>query len=248
MSRLNGVAALVTGSSRGIGLGIARAYLHEGARVFLAARNAERLAAAGAALEAAWPDRTDWFAADVGDPESARTLAGRALSRFPELSVLVNNASILGERRPLSEQSAATWDEVLRINTSSLFHLTRALLPALTARGSASIINVSSTVGRIGKANWGPYAVSKFGLEGFTQVLAAELEGDGVRVNSVNPGATRTAMRAAAYPDEDPLTLPAPEDIAEVFVFLAAPGSAARSGEALNARDFPRWTPPVTAS
>ena len=93
-------------------------------------------------------------------------------------------------------------------------------------------------MGRIGKPNWGPYAVSKFGLEGFTQTLAAELEDTGVRVNSVNPGATRTPMRAAAYPAEDPLTLPTPEDIAEVFVYLASRESAGVTGQALNARDY----------
>ncbi len=245
MSRLNTVAALVTGASRGIGLGIARAYLHEGARVFLSARGAERLAAVGADLKKQWPGHVEWFAADLGDPESARELAAQATSRFPDLSVLVNNASLLGERAPITEQQISIWDETLRVNTSSLFYLTKPLLPALTARPSASVINVSSTVGRIGKPNWGPYAVSKFGLEGFTQVLAAELAETEVRVNSVNPGATRTDMRAAAYPDEDPLTLPTPEDIAEAFVLLATPGSDGRHGEALNARDFPRWTPPT---
>ncbi len=243
MSRLDGVAALVTGSSRGIGLGIARAFLHEGARVFLSARDPERLAATARDLERDWPGRIASFPADLGDADSARALADEALARFPELSVLVNNASILGERAPVGEQRIDVWDDVLRINTSSLFYLTRALLPGLAARESASIVNVSSTVGRIGKPNWGPYAVSKFGLEGFTQVLAAEFAGTGLRVNSVNPGATRTSMRAAAYPDEDPGTLPTPEDVAEAFVLLAAPDGT-ETGEALNARDFPRWTPP----
>jgi len=150
----------------------------------------------------------------------------------------VNNASILGERSPIAELDVRTWDEVLRVNTSSLFYVTRPLIPHLVARGDGSIINVSSSVGRRGKANWGPYAVSKFGLEGFTQVLAAELEPDGIRVNSVNPGATRTDMRASAYPDEDPTTLPAPEEIAEVFVFLASDESKTTTGRALEARDY----------
>jgi NAD(P)-dependent dehydrogenase (short-subunit alcohol dehydrogenase family) len=93
-------------------------------------------------------------------------------------------------------------------------------------------------VGREGKAAWGPYAASKFGLEGFTQVLADELRPAGVRVNTVNPGATRTAMRAAAYPQEDPLSLPTPEEIAEVFLYLASDESKDVSGRALDARDF----------
>ena len=93
-------------------------------------------------------------------------------------------------------------------------------------------------MGRIGKPRWGAYAVSKFGVEGFTQVLAAELEADGVRANAVNPGATRTDMRAAAYPDEDPMTLPTPADIAEVFVYLASDESKDVTGKTFEAREF----------
>jgi NAD(P)-dependent dehydrogenase (short-subunit alcohol dehydrogenase family) len=152
--------------------------------------------------------------------------------------VLVNNASILGKRVPLAELDVDTWNEVLRINCSSLFYVTRPLIPHFVARGEGSIINVSSSVGRKGKANWGAYAVSKFGVEGFTQVLAAELQSSGVRVNSVNPGATRTDMRAAAYPEEDPLTLPTPEEIAEVFVYLASDESRSVTGQAFEARDY----------
>jgi NAD(P)-dependent dehydrogenase (short-subunit alcohol dehydrogenase family) len=240
VNRLDGIAALITGASSGIGRGLARVFLGEGARVFLTARGEERLRAAAAELEAAHPGRTGFAASDVGDPESAAAMARAALARFPDLSVLVNNASILGVRAPIIEQDPKVWEDTLRINTASLLYVTKPLLPAFLARDAASIINVSSTVGRIGKPNWGPYAVSKFGLEGFTQTLAAELHDTGVRVNSVNPGATRTPMRAAAYPAEDPLTLPTPEDIAEVFIHLASPESAGVTGQALNARDYLR--------
>lgn len=238
MSRLEGIAALVTGASSGIGRGLARVFLREGARVFLTARGEERLREAAAELEAAYPGRTGFAASDVGDPESAEPMTRAALERFPDLSVLVNNASILGVRAPIIEQDPSVWADTLRINTASLLYVTKPLLPAFLERETASIINVSSTVGRIGKPNWGPYAVSKFGLEGFTQTLAAELRGTGVRVNSVNPGATRTPMRAAAYPAEDPLTLPTPEEIAEIFVQLASPDAAGVTGQALNARDY----------
>lgn len=238
MSRLEGIAALITGASSGIGRGLARVFLREGARVFLTARGEARLRDTAAEFEAAYPGRTGFAASDVGDPESAAALTRTALDRFPDLSVLVNNASILGVRAPIIEQDPKVWEETLRINTASLLYVTKPLLPAFLERETASIINVSSTVGRIGKPDWGPYAVSKFGLEGFTQTLAAELQGTGVRVNSVNPGATRTPMRAAAYPAEDPLTLPTPEEIAEVFVHLASPDSADVTGQALNARDY----------
>ncbi len=238
--RLQGKAALITGASKGIGKGLASVFLREGARVFLCARGNQQLHHAAEELrsEAASEDDVACLAADIADPDDARRLAESALERFPDLSVVVNNASILGKRSPVVDLDVETWDEVLRVNTSSLFYVTRPLIPALTARGSGSIINVSSSVGRKGKANWGPYAVSKFGLEGFTQVLAIELEPHGVRVNSVNPGATRTDMRASAYPDEDPMTLPTPEDISEVFVYLASDESASVTGQAIEARDY----------
>jgi NAD(P)-dependent dehydrogenase (short-subunit alcohol dehydrogenase family) len=204
--------------------------------VYLCARGEDALLAAARGIEATGAS-VGYSAADVSDPKDAARLASRALERFPDLEILVNNASILGKRAPLAHLDIATWDEVLRVNTSSLFYVTQPLLPHFTARGRGSIINVSSSVGRKGKPNWGAYAVSKFGLEGFTQVLAAELESSGVRVNSVNPGATRTDMRAEAYPDEDPLTLPRPEDIAEVFIHLASDDSRSITGQTFEARD-----------
>jgi NAD(P)-dependent dehydrogenase (short-subunit alcohol dehydrogenase family) len=108
----------------------------------------------------------------------------------------------------------------------------------MLARRSGSIINLTSGVGRVGKAKWGAYAVSKAGVEGFTQVLADEVKSEGIRVNSVNPAATRTRMRAQAYPAEDPTTLPSPESITPIFLFLAADESVNITGQALNARDW----------
>jgi NAD(P)-dependent dehydrogenase (short-subunit alcohol dehydrogenase family) len=239
-NRLEGKAALVTGASKGIGRGIAAAFASEGASVFLCARGEDRLAEAAREIEKASGARgaVGFRASDVSDPEDAALLIQSALERFPNLSILVNNASILGKRATLADLDVPTWDEVLRVNTSSLFYVTRTLIPHLLSLGEGSIVNVSSSVGRKGKAHWGAYAVSKFGLEGFTQVLAAELEPSGIRVNSVNPGATRTDMRAEAYPDEDPDTLPTPEDIAEVFVYLASDESKNVTGQAFEARDY----------
>jgi NAD(P)-dependent dehydrogenase (short-subunit alcohol dehydrogenase family) len=205
--------------------------------VFLCARGEPALAEAARALEAEGA-AVGFLAADVSLPDDAEQVAASAIERFPGLEILVNNASILGKRMPLAELDVATWDEVIRVNTSSLFYVTRPLLPHFISRRKGSVINVSSSVGRKAKANWGAYAVSKFGLEGFTQVLAAELEASGVRVNSVNPGATRTEMRAEAYPDEDPLTLPTPDEISEVFVHLASDDSRSVTGQAFDARDF----------
>ena len=177
MRRLDGISALITGASSGIGRGLARVFLDEGAQVFLTARGEDRLRETAGELEAAHPGRTGYAASDVGDPDSAGAMTRAALARFPDLSVLVNNASILGVRAPIIEQDPEVWEDTLRINTASLLYVTKPLLPAFLERETASIINVSSTVGRIGKPNWGPYAVSKFGLEGFTQTLGAELGG-----------------------------------------------------------------------
>lgn len=242
--RLEGKAALITGASKGIGRGLAEVFLGEGASVFLCARGDEALARTARELRSRFgEERVGFLAADVSEPREAEKLARAAVERFPGLSILVNNASILGKRAPIEDVDVATWDAVLKVNTSSLFYVTRPLLPHLQSLGEGSIINVSSSVGRKGKPNWGPYAVSKFGLEGFTQVLAAELEPGGIRVNSVNPGATRTGMRADAYPNEDPMTLPTPEDIAEIFVYLASDESRTVTGQAFEAREHMKAHP-----
>ncbi len=235
--RLQGKAALITGASRGIGFGIAKAFAREGASVFLSARGEDALREAARELEAAGA-YVGYLSGDVSNPRDAERLVASALERFPNLEILVNNASILGKRAAIAELDVGTWDEVIRVNTSSLFYVTRPLISHLVSRGRGSIVNVSSSVGRKGKPLWGAYAVSKFGLEGFTQVLAAELETSGVRVNSVNPGATRTNMRAAAYPEEDPRSLPTPEEVAEIFVHLASDESRSVTGQTFEARDY----------
>jgi NAD(P)-dependent dehydrogenase (short-subunit alcohol dehydrogenase family) len=152
--------------------------------------------------------------------------------------VLVNNASLLGPRVTIAQYPFDSWQEVLRVNLSGPFLITQAVLPTMASRRSGSIINVTSGVGRTGKARWGAYAISKAGLEGFTQVLADEVKESGVRVNAVNPAATRTAMRGEAYPAEDPLTLPTPEEITPIFLYLASDASTAVTGQSLDARDW----------
>jgi len=235
--RLQGKVALVTGGSQGIGRAVAAAYAREGATVILTARHLERLEAAAAEIRKGGGDVVP-LRADVADRQQVQQLAGEIKRRFDGLHVLVNNASLLGPRVPILEYPEEDWEAVVAVNLHGPFFVIKACLPLMIPTGGGSIINVSSGVGRIGKPRWGAYAASKFALEGLTQLLAAELQPFHIRVNAVNPGGTRTGMRAAAYPEEDPLTLPTPEQITPVFVYLASEESRDVTGQSFEARDF----------
>ncbi|HEY3169251.1 MAG TPA: SDR family NAD(P)-dependent oxidoreductase [Candidatus Binatia bacterium] len=234
---LRGKVALVTGGSRGIGRAIAAAYVQNGASVFICGRNVNDIEATLREMRQIG-GVVDGLTGDVGKAEDVEHIVDKAVQRFGAIDVLVNNASILGPREPIANYPLAAWNEVIRINLTGLFLITRAILPIMLERRSGSIINVTSGVGRRGKARWGAYAVSKAGLENLTQVLADEVSQTGLRVNSVNPAATRTRMRAEAYPAEDPLALPAPEEITPIFVYLASDASAGVTGQSLEARDW----------
>jgi len=235
--RLKGKVALVTGGSQGIGRAVAAAYAREGATVIVTARHIERLEAAAAEIRKGGGDVVP-LRADVVDRQQVQQLAGEIKRRFDGLHILVNNASLLGPRVPILEYPEEDWEAVVAVNLHGPFFVIKACLPLMIPTGGGSIINVSSGVGRIGKPRWGAYAASKFALEGLTQLLAAELQPLHIRVNAVNPGGTRTGMRAAAYPEEDPLTLPTPEQITPVFVYLASDESRDVTGQSLEARDF----------
>jgi NAD(P)-dependent dehydrogenase (short-subunit alcohol dehydrogenase family) len=235
--KLAGKIALITGASRGIGKAVALAYAREGAKVFICARRQAPLARAAREIRAAGGE-VSWLAADISKTRGVKRIVKEAKRRYGAVHILVNNASILGPRVPIANYPLAAWEEVIKVNLTALFLLTKETLWLMMPQREGSIINVSSGVGRAGKARWGAYAASKFGVEGFTQVLADELKESNIRANAVNPGGTRTEMRAAAYPEEDPLTLPAPEEITDVFVYLASPESAEVTGKSFDARDW----------
>ena len=236
MKKLEGKTALITGGSKGIGKGIAEAYLKQGAEVIICGRDEANLIATGDELKEF--GQINYVVCDITKLEDVYELANQIEAVKQKLDILVNNASILGIRSPIIEYPEDVWQEVININLNAQFFVTKALLPLLLQSNNASIINVSSSVGRKGKKEWGAYAASKFGVEALTQVLADELSDSNVRVNSVNPGGTRTDMRADAYPDEDPDTLPTPMDITPVFVYLASDESADVNGQEFTARDW----------
>ncbi|MCI0484101.1 MAG: SDR family NAD(P)-dependent oxidoreductase [candidate division NC10 bacterium] len=235
--RLEGKVALVTGASRGIGRAVAAAYAAEGAHVVVAGRDWDPLEAAAVEIRKCGK-RVLAVVVDVADRAKTKVLGDVIKEQFGRLDILVNNASMLGPRVPILEYPEEDWERVIAVNLHGPFFVIKACLPLMIPTGGGSIINVSSGVGRIGKPRWGAYAASKFALEGLTQVLAAELLPFHIRVNAVNPGGTRTGMRAAAYPEEDPLTLPTPEQVTPVFIYLASDESRDVTGKSLEARDF----------
>ncbi len=170
---------------------------------------------------------------DLADPASCAAAGAEALGALGRLDVLVNNASLLGERTHLADLPMDVFDRVMAVNVSGTLRLPPAVLPGMADGGA--IINVTS--GAAARATWGAYAVSKHALDGVTLMLRDELAPRAIRCGGVNPGGLRTAMRAAAYPDEDPATLPRPESVVPVFVAIA---EGADPGPRVEARD---WTP-----
>lgn len=233
---LKGRRILVTGAGRGIGAAAALAYAAHGAEVLLLGRTlanlqhtAEAIAAAGHGLPECLEH--DLLSASAADCQAlAERIGGH-------LDGVLHNASLIGPRLPIAQLPGDAFAEVMQANVNGTFLLTQALLPLLErAPADASVIFTSSSVGRQGRAEWGAYAVSKFATEGLMQTLADELAGSPLRANSINPGGTRTDMRAQAYPAEDPARNPEPWEIMPVYLYLMGPGSVGVNGQALNAR------------
>jgi NAD(P)-dependent dehydrogenase (short-subunit alcohol dehydrogenase family) len=230
---------LVTGAGDGIGRVAAETFAACGATVVLLGRTGNKLEAVYDDIEAAGHPQPAIFEVDLltATQDDYAALAEGIGSEFGRLDGLLHNASILGERSPLANYKARLWEEVLKVNVTAELLLTQALLPLLETAPDASVVFTSSGVGRKGRAYWGAYAVSKFATEGMMQILADELENTTrIRVNSLNPGATRTAMRAAAYPAEDPNTLKTPQDIMPTYLYLLGPDSAGITGQAFDAQ------------
>ena len=237
LKRLDGKVALITGGSRGIGKAVAEAYAREGAKVFICARNETGLRSALSDMRQEGAT-IDGCAGDVGDFEDVERIVALALERYRTIDVLVNNASLLGPRVPIASYPLKEWQDVLRVNLTGVFLMSQQILKVMAPRRQGSIINLSSGVGRIGKPRWGAYAASKFGVEGFTQMLAEELKELDIRVNSVNPGPTRTEMRARAYLHQVPQSLPTADRIVAAFLYLASDETVGITGRSFEAQEL----------
>jgi len=230
---LAGKLVLVTGASRGLGRAIASAAAAAGATLLLLARDVRALEKLADEIEAAGGAEPSLVPLNLENAtvDHYAEVASLVAARWGRLDGLVLNAGLLGELGPLRNYDPLVWARVFQVNVHAHFLLIQACLPLLERAPTASIVAVSSSVGRRGRAYWGAYAASKFALEGLVQTLADELEsGTRIRANSVNPGRCRTRMRADAYPGEDPTALPDPAALAPAFVHLLSDATAALNG------------------
>lgn len=218
MSKLQGRLALVTGANRGIGLAIAQAYTAAGARCVLAGRNLAALQKAAKEVGGG----AGVLQLDLDQPDSIRSATRAFTAANPKLDILVANAAVLGARKPLVEYPFDVWVQTFQANVHANLLLLQGLDAALKKSDAGRVVVLTTGVARQPKAGSGSYAITKAALEMMVQVYAQEVANTPIRVNMVNPGPTRTAMRAQVAPQEDPLTLKTPADIAPLFVELAS--------------------------
>jgi NAD(P)-dependent dehydrogenase (short-subunit alcohol dehydrogenase family) len=236
---LAGRTILVTGAGDGIGKAASLAFAAHGATVVLLGRTVVKLEAVYDDIAAAGGPQAAIYPMDLegATPDDHRQLADNVASQLGRLDGLLHNAGLLGSLTPIEHYDPVEWLRVIQVNLNAPFLLTQSCLPLLKRAPDASIVFTSSGVGRRGRAYWGAYSASKFGIEGLMQILADELEeNSAVRVNSINPGRVRTAMRAAAYPAENPAELLTPADIVVPYLYLMGPDSVGVHGQALDAQ------------
>jgi len=222
--RLADRLALITGATRGIGRAVALAYAREGAHLILVGRTAGGLEEVDDEVREFGRPAT-LLTLNLTDLDRIDALGPTIFQRWGKLDILVGNAGVLGPLSPLGHVTAEAWKDVIDLNLNSNWRLLRTLDPLLRRSEAGRAIFVTSGAAVNRRAYWGPYAVSKAGLEALVQTYAAEMVNTDVRANLINPGPVRTAMRAKAFPGEDPATLRWPEEITERFVELATAAS-----------------------
>ena len=230
---------LITGASAGIGRVAALTCAAHGATVILLGRDNDKLNAVYDEIVSAGHPTPAILTLDLSQASAAscREVADVIETTFGRLDGILHNAAVLGEITPLEMYDPDTWDFVMNVNLRAPFVLTQALLPLLKQSPDASVVMTTSSVGRRARAFWGAYAISKCGVEGLVQMLSDELAAiSAIRVNAINPGGTRTNMRASAYPGENPQTVKAPEELMPLYLYLLGPDSAGISGQSFDAQ------------
>ena len=246
---LLGKRIVVTGAGDGIGKALAKSLSCFGADIILLGRTRAKLETVFDWIKQHTQTDPVIVPCDLArlDTDTVSALAESISDHYGSLQGLVHNASMLGPKIPLVHYPADQWQTVMQTNVNAVFMLNQGLFNLLDQGDPSCVIHVSSSVGLQGRAYWGAYSASKFALEGLNQILADETETAGqIRVYSVNPGGTRTAMRREAYPLEDPQTLPIPEHHMSLFLFLLVgsllPGQISKplpaTGAQLDARSW----------
>lgn len=236
---LNDRVLLITGASAGIGRVAALTCAAHGATVILLGRDNDKLNAVYDEIVAAGHPTPAILTLDLSQANavSCREVADVIESTFGRLDGILHNAAVLGEITPLEMYDPDTWDFVMNVNLRAPFVLTQALLPLLKQSPDASVVMTTSSVGRRARAFWGAYAISKCGIEGLVQMLSDELAAiSAIRVNAINPGGTRTNMRASAYPGENPETVKTPEELMPLYLYLLGPDSTGITGQSFDAQ------------
>lgn len=230
---------LVTGAGDGIGRAAALAYAAHGATVVLLGKTVPKLEAVydeiesdGGATPAIYPMHLEG-----ATPHDYDELAKAMDSNFGRLDGILHNAASLPYLSRIKDYEADDWLKVMQVNLNAPFFMTQACLPLLDKSDDASVLFTTDRVGHVGTAFWGAYGVSKFGIEGLTQILAAELEKGNIRVNCIDPGPTRTGLRKRAFPGEDNATLKAPETLAPLYLWAMGPDSRGTTGQRLSWED-----------
>jgi NAD(P)-dependent dehydrogenase (short-subunit alcohol dehydrogenase family) len=219
---LAGKIALVTGASRGIGYAASLALGRAGARVVALARTVGGLEELDDAIRATGGAAT-LVPLDLKDHDGIARLGAALNERYQRLDILIGNAGVLGPLSPLGHVEPKAWDEVIAVNVTANWQLIRCMDPLLQKSEAGRVVFISSGVGSNPRAYWGPYAVSKAALDALTRTYAAETISTNIRVNLLNPGPTRTRMRATALPGEDPMALKTPDVVGEKIVELCLP-------------------------
>ncbi len=221
--RLKDRKALVTGASRGIGAAVARRFAQEGAHLILVARTTGALEEIDDDIQNISGEPATLVPMDLTNFDEIDHMGAALHERYGHLDILVGNAGILGSLSPMGHVDPKTWDQVMSINLTANWRLVRCMDPLLQRSDAGRAIFVTSTVGAEARAYWAAYSVSKAALEMMVKIYAKENANSRVRANLINPGSTRTGMRAQAMPGEDPKTVKAPEDVTDAFVQLAGP-------------------------